>query len=150
MILNWELVFFGLEIGNLNPQYSILKNTNPQFKITNWPFIHQLVISTFSSLINECHKHLNQSNSIPTLLNYVQTSEPAASHNRGKKCVSNINMSSSPTGCCAVQYYTVLHRSGLDVYNAQYFWETQYKTKIYSCVSTNFLNPDLRLKTISV
>ena len=29
----------------------ILKNTNPQFKITYWSFYHQLVISTFSSLI---------------------------------------------------------------------------------------------------
>ena len=27
-----------------------MKNTNPQLKITNWSFYHQLVISTFSSL----------------------------------------------------------------------------------------------------
>ena len=29
----------------------ILKNTNPQLKITNWSFYHQLVISTFNSLL---------------------------------------------------------------------------------------------------
>ena len=29
----------------------ILKNTNPQLKITNWSCYHQLVISTFSSLL---------------------------------------------------------------------------------------------------
>ena len=29
----------------------ILKNTNPLFKITDWSFYHQLVISTFSSLM---------------------------------------------------------------------------------------------------
>ena len=29
-----------------------LKNTNPQFKITDWLFYHHLVISTFISLIS--------------------------------------------------------------------------------------------------
>ena len=33
------------------PSRSNPKNTNSQFKITNWPFYHQLVISTFSSLV---------------------------------------------------------------------------------------------------
>ena len=31
-----------------------------------------------------------------------------------------------------------------------YFRETRFKTKINSCVSTIFLNPDLRLKTTLV
>ena len=45
MILNWGLVFLGLGNGD----FPNLKNTNSQFKITNWSFYHQLVISTFSS-----------------------------------------------------------------------------------------------------
>ena len=47
MILNWGLVFLGLGIGD----FSNPRNTNSQFIITNWSFYHQLVISTFSSLI---------------------------------------------------------------------------------------------------
>ena len=47
VILNWELVF--LEVGRLPIPHP--KNTNPQFKITNWKFYHQLVIFTFSSLL---------------------------------------------------------------------------------------------------
>ena len=50
MILNWELVVLGLGIGDLNPT-----NTEPQFKITNWSFDHQLVISTISFLIQKVY-----------------------------------------------------------------------------------------------
>ena len=47
MSFNLGLVSLGLEIGkNKYVQY-----TNPQFKITNWLFYCQLVISTFSSLL---------------------------------------------------------------------------------------------------
>ena len=42
VFLNWGLVFWGLVIGDFqNP-----KNTNSQFKTTNWSFYHQLMIYT--------------------------------------------------------------------------------------------------------
>ena len=34
------------------------KNTYPQFKITNWSFYHQLVISTISSLVDYVYDKL--------------------------------------------------------------------------------------------
>ena len=47
VILIWGLVFFGLGIGGFpNPEKNILK-----IKISNWSFHHNLVISTFSSLL---------------------------------------------------------------------------------------------------
>ena len=46
--MNLEFVFLGFGKSPIpNP-----KNTNPQFKITNWSLHHQLVISPFSSLFS--------------------------------------------------------------------------------------------------
>ena len=54
---NW---LFELEIGVLKSPIPSPKNTNPQFKITNWSLYHQSVISTFSSLI--LYKEFHQKN----------------------------------------------------------------------------------------
>ena len=58
MVIKLSIGDLGLGIGVLelgildwNPQSPIVKNTNPKFKITMWSFYHQLVISTFSSLL---------------------------------------------------------------------------------------------------
>ena len=60
MVIKLPIGDFELGIGIFRIRYwgfksPILnfKNTIPQFKITNWSFDHQLVISTFSSLITE-------------------------------------------------------------------------------------------------
>ena len=65
MFLNWGLVFLGLGIGDFqNP-----KNINPQFKITNWSFYDQQVISTFNAtrynfFLQICFFFLSKFNSI--------------------------------------------------------------------------------------